>query len=211
MKHTANHNSPLDLVVLISGDGSNLQAIIEHIARGALAARVRAVISDQPQAFGLQRAKRANIPTRVVARTAHPNRDAFHAELLRVVESFAPQLVVLAGFMQILPPHIIARLHGRIMNIHPSLLPKFKGLNTHQRALDAGETRHGASVHWVTSALDAGPVIMQAEVKIAPDDTAETLRQRVLTQEHLLYSRAIQQFAQNRHGESNSESKSEGI
>ncbi len=190
--------APLNIVALISGDGSNLQVLLDNIAGGVLSARVAAVISDQSQAFGLQRAARAKVPALVVERRSYPSVAAFQTALLRQVEAFTPELVVLAGFMQILPARFIARFAGRVMNIHPSLLPKFKGLNTHQRALNAGETRHGASVHWVTAELDGGPIIAQAEVGITPADTAETLRQRVLAQEHRIYSRAIQRFAQNR-------------
>lgn len=190
--------APINLVVLISGDGSNLQAILDHIRAGRLSARVAAVISDRAEAFGLTRAARAGATAVVVAPGDYPSLDDFFAALLRRVEEYAPDLVALAGFMRILPPEFVARFERRMMNIHPSLLPKYKGLNTHQRALDAGERRHGASVHWVTAGLDAGEVICQAEVAVAPDDTAETLRARVLREEHRLYPRAIQWFADNR-------------
>lgn len=190
-------DSAITLVVLISGNGSNLQAILDNIARGTLPARVAAVISDRADAFGLTRAARADVPAMVIAPGDYPSRAAFHLELLRWVESFQPDLVVLAGFMRILPVEFIERFAHRIVNIHPSLLPKFKGLNTHQRALDAGERRHGASVHLVTAELDGGPVILQAEVAVAPNDNAETLRQRVLAQEHRIYSEAIRWFAEN--------------
>ena len=189
---------PLNLVVLISGSGSNLQAILDNIANGSLSARVSAVISDRHDAFGLTRAAQADVPTVVVARDDHGSISDFHSALLGQVEFFDPDLVVLAGFMRILPARFVDRFSGRIMNIHPSLLPKFKGLNTHQRALDAGERRHGATVHLVTAELDDGPIIVQAEVEIKPDDNAETLQQRVLQHEHRIYSRAIQEFAQNR-------------
>ena len=191
-------NSPLNLAVLISGNGSNLQAILDRIADGALGARVSAVISDRADAFGVVRATRAGVPVAVVACREYPDAAAFHAALLRRVESCAPDLVVLAGFMRILPASFVARFDRRIVNIHPSLLPKFKGLNTHQRALDAGERRHGATVHLVTEALDDGPILLQAEVAVAPDDTAETLGARVLREEHRIYARAIQWFADNR-------------
>ncbi len=190
-------DSAITLVVLISGNGSNLQAILDNIARGTLPARVAAVISDRADAFGLMRAARAGVPAMVIAPGDHPSPAAFQLELLRRVESFQPDLVVLAGFMRILPAEFIERFARRIVNIHPSLLPKFKGLNTHQRALDAGERRHGASVHLVTAELDGGPIIVQAEVAVAADDNAETLRQRVLAQEHRIYSEAIRWFAEN--------------
>lgn len=189
---------PVNLVALVSGDGSNLQAILDNIAGGTLSATVAAVISDRPEAFALVRAARAGVPAVVVARRDHRSRSAFYAALLREVESFAPDLVVLAGFMRILPAPFIEQLDGKIMNIHPSLLPKFKGIDTHQRALDAGVSRHGATVHWVTAALDDGPIIVQAEVEVAPGDNAETLRARVLREEHRIYTRAIQWFAKNR-------------
>ena len=135
----------------------------------------------------------------MVERRDYRSPAAFFDALLGQVESFDPDLVALAGFMRILPARFVARFAGKIMNIHPSLLPKFKGLDTHQRALDAGERRHGATVHLVTGELDDGPVIIQAEVEIAPGDSAETLGARVLEQEHRIYSRAIQRFAENRH------------
>ena len=193
---------PINLVALISGNGSNLQAILDNIDNGTLSATLSAVISDRVDAFGLTRAVRAGVPAVVVARRDHAGSSAgtsaFHEALLRRVESFEPDLVVLAGFMRILPAWFVERFDRKMMNIHPSLLPKFKGLNTHQRALDAGERRHGASVHWVTTELDAGPIILQAGVEVAPGDTAETLRRRVLEQEHRIYSQAIQWFADKR-------------
>ncbi len=190
------NNARIHLVVLISGDGSNLQAILDNIANGTLRAEVSAVISDRADAFGLVRASRAGVPTFVVARHDYDRMADFHEALLRQVESSAPDLVVLGGFMRILPKQFVARFERRIMNIHPSLLPKFKGLDTHQRVLDAGQRRHGATVHWVTAELDDGPIIMQVEVEVADDDTADILRMRVLREEHRIYSRAIQTFAQ---------------
>ncbi|MGR3983916.1 MAG: phosphoribosylglycinamide formyltransferase [Gammaproteobacteria bacterium] len=191
--------TPLNLVVLISGNGSNLQAILDSIAVGELPARVSAVISDRADAFGLKRAARAGVPAQVVARDAHAGRAGFDAALLRCVDSLAPDLIVLAGFMRVLPPQFVSRFARRIINIHPSLLPKFKGLDTHQRALDAGERWHGATVHFVTAELDAGPRILQGKVEVAPDDDAGSLRARVLREEHRLYPRAIRWFAENRH------------
>ena len=194
--------SPVNLVVLISGGGSNLQAILDNIANGTVAATVAAVISDRADAFGLVRAARAGVPAAVVERRDYENLAAFHAALLDRVESFQPDLVVLAGFMRILPARFVERFERRIMNIHPSLLPRFKGLDTHQRALDAGARRHGATVHLVTEKLDDGPIIIQAEVAVAPDDNAATLGARVLRQEHRIYSRAIHWFAENRNTDS---------
>lgn len=191
--------TPLNLVVLISGNGSNLQAILDSIAAGALPARVCAVVSDRADAFGVTRALRAGVTARVVARDAYAGRAEFEAALLQCVESFAPDLIALAGFMRVLPARFVARFAPRIINIHPSLLPKFKGRDTHQRALDAGERRHGASVHFVTAELDAGAVILQGEVEIAPDDDAASLRARVLREEHRLYPRAIRHLAENWH------------
>ncbi len=192
------NDSPVNLVVLISGNGSNLQAILDNIANGTLRAAVSAVISDRADAFGLVRAARAGVPSVVVARCDYENSAAFHDALLERVESLTPDLVVLAGFMRILPGRFVERFERRIMNIHPSLLPNFKGLDTHQRVLDAGERRHGATVHLVTEKLDDGPIIIQAEVEVAATDDAESLAARVLRQEHRIYSRAIQWFAENR-------------
>ena len=192
------NDSPVNLVVLISGNGSNLQAILDNIANGTLRAAVSAVISDRADAFGLVRAARAGVPTVVVARCDYKNSATFHDALLERVESLTPDLVVLAGFMRILPGRFVERFERRIMNIHPSLLPNFKGLDTHQRVLDAGERRHGATVHLVTEKLDDGPIIIQAEVEVAATDNAESLAARVLQQEHRIYSRAIQWFAENR-------------
>jgi len=188
----------LQLVVLISGNGSNLQAILDRIDAGELSARVAAVISDRAEAVGLARARRAGVAAETVARADYANAAEFFDALRRRVESFAPDLVALAGFMRILPAAFVAHFDRRLINIHPSLLPRFKGLHTHQRALDAGATVHGATVHWVTAELDAGPVIAQAEVAVQPGDSAETLGARVLEQEHRLYAKAIQQLAKQR-------------
>jgi len=190
--------APLQLVVLISGNGSNLQAILDRIDAGELSARVAAVISDRAAAVGLARARRAGVAAETVARGDYDSAAAFFDALRRRVESFAPDLVALAGFMRVLPPAFVAHFDRRLINIHPSLLPRFKGLHTHQRALDAGAAVHGATVHWVTAELDAGPVIAQAEVTVQPGDTAETLGARVLEQEHRIYPQAIQQLAEQR-------------
>lgn len=189
---------PLPVVVLISGSGSNLQALIDAEQAGAMPATIRAVISNQADAFGLARAGRAGIPTRVLSHRGFPSRAAYDAELAALIDTFAPRLVVLAGFMRILTPALVAAHAGRMFNIHPSLLPKFPGLHTHQRALDAGEREHGATVHFVTDQLDGGPAILQARVPVLPGDDADTLARRVLEQEHRIYPRAVRWFAEGR-------------
>ena len=194
-KNNAHLRAPAKLVVLISGAGSNLQAILDHIAAGELRATVAAVISDRADAGGLTRAARAGVCTAVVAPAEYARPTDFHTALLQQVQHFQPDLVVLAGFMRILPASFVAKFARRIINIHPSLLPKFKGLHTHRRALAAGEKYHGASVHFVTPDLDAGPVIAQIKIKINADDTEATLSARVLREEHALYARAIQRVA----------------
>ncbi|RMG31400.1 MAG: phosphoribosylglycinamide formyltransferase [Gammaproteobacteria bacterium] len=188
----------LSLVVLISGRGSNLQAILEAIAQGRLAAEVRAVISNRPGAAGLAHARRAGIPAEVVDHREYTDREAFDRALADRIDRYRPDLVVLAGFMRILGPEFVRRYRGRLINIHPSLLPKFKGLETHRRALEAGEREHGASVHLVTEELDGGPLLMQARVPILPGDTPERLAARVLEQEHRLYPAVLQLFAEGR-------------
>ena len=188
----------MNLVVLISGDGSNLQAIIDAIQMGTIPARIAAVISNRADVFGLSRAKQANINTHTILHTDYPDRDSFDQALMKTIDTYAPGLVVLAGFMRILTETFVEHYQGRLMNIHPSLLPKFKGLNTHQRAIEAGEFEHGASVHFVTNELDGGPLIIQAPVPLINGDTVETLAQRVHQVEHLIYPLAIQWFAEQR-------------
>lgn len=189
---------PLPIVVLISGSGTNLQAIIDEIAAGRLPAAIRAVISNRPDAYGLERARRAGIPTEVVAQSDFPAREDYDRALARVIDAWRPELVVLAGFMRILTPELVGRYAGRMLNIHPSLLPKYRGLHTHQRALEAGDPVHGSSVHFVTPELDGGPVILQAEVPILPGDDADSLRRRVQQMEYLIYPEAIRWFAEGR-------------
>lgn len=188
----------LPIVVLISGNGSNLQALINAIARGELNAEIRAVISNRPDAGGLQRAREAGIPAEALDHTAFESRAAFDQALQKYIDRFDPQLVVLAGFMRLLSDGFVAHYSGRMINIHPSLLPAYTGLNTHQRVLDAGDKQHGASVHFVTAELDGGPVILQATVAVQSTDNAQTLAARVLTQEHRLYPRVVQWFAEGR-------------
>lgn len=191
-------STPLPIVVLISGNGSNLQAIIEAIQQQVLPARICAVISNNPCATGLEYAHTAGIPTKIIHHKMFSDRREFDTALQNTIDQFTPQLVVLAGFMRILGPTFTAHYEGRMLNIHPSLLPAFTGLNTHQRALEAKVTEHGASVHFVTCELDGGPVIIQARVPIADNDSINTLAQRVLNAEHSIYPLAIRWFAEGR-------------
>jgi phosphoribosylglycinamide formyltransferase-1 len=184
-----------NIVILISGGGSNMAAIVQSAQREgwhkSRDAQVAAVISNRADAGGLVLAREHGIATGVVDHKRHATREAFDAELAAAVDRHQPSLVVLAGFMRILTPAFVERYKGRLLNIHPSLLPAFPGLHTHQRAIDAGCKFAGATVHQVTSELDHGPILAQAVVPILPDDTADTLAVRVLTQEHLIYPRAI--------------------
>lgn len=189
---------PCRLVILISGSGSNLQAFIDAVARDELNARIVAVISNKVDAGGLQRAAKANIPTDVIDHKQFTSREAFDEELRARVESHQPDLVVLAGFMRILTPVFLRPFHGKLINIHPSLLPKYPGLHTHQRALDANDNEAGATVHFVTEELDGGPAILQASVPILPGDDTASLAARVLTQEHRIYPLAARWFAEGR-------------
>ena len=187
----------LPLVVLISGGGTNLQAVIDA-AQDDLPVEIRAVISNRADAYGLERARKAGIHTEVLEHKGYPDRDAYDAALTALIDRFEPGLVVLAGFMRILTPGFVRHYHGRLLNIHPSLLPQYRGLDTHARALNDGEAEHGASVHFVTPDLDAGPLIVQARVPVEPGDTAERLAARVLEQEHRIYPLAIRWFAEDR-------------
>ncbi len=186
---------PLRVVVLISGSGSNLQALID--AQGD-SVRVAGVISNVADAYGLERARRAGIPAETLSHRDFADRPAFDQALADLIDRFEPGLVALAGFMRILTPGLVARYAGRMMNIHPSLLPRFRGLHTHQRALEAGEREHGASVHFVTAELDGGPLIIQARVPVLPDDDPDRLAARVLAEEHRIYPAAVRLFAQGR-------------
>lgn len=189
---------PLVLVVLISGRGSNLQAILDAIAAGDLPARVAAVISDRPDAPGLERARQAGVPAEVVSGAPYATRADYDRALMERIDRYRPGLVVLAGFMRILGSEFVRHYRDRLINIHPSLLPAFRGLDTHARALAAGVREHGASVHFVTEDLDAGPVICQARVPVLPGDTPDRLAARVLEQEHRIYPQAIRWFAEGR-------------
>ncbi|MFP3514598.1 phosphoribosylglycinamide formyltransferase [Pseudomonas sp. SIMBA_077] len=187
-----------DVVVLLSGTGSNLQALIDSVELKNSPAKIRAVISNRADAYGLQRAKDAGIDTRALDHTAFEGREAFDAALIEVIDTFNPQLVVLAGFMRILSANFVRHYQGRLLNIHPSLLPKYKGLHTHQRALEAGDSEHGCSVHFVTEELDGGPLVVQAVIAIESDDSPHSLAQRVHTQEHQIYPLAVRWFAEGR-------------
>lgn len=189
---------PLPIAVLISGYGSNLQALIDAIDNQQLPAKITLVISDQPTAQGLERAKQAGIPTAVIDRADYPDRTAFDNALQQHIERSGAQLVVLAGFMRILGAQMTNHFYGRLVNIHPSLLPKHPGLNTHQRAIDAHDKEHGTTVHLVTEGVDEGPILAQARTTILPDDTADTLKTRVQRLEHTLYPTVIRWFAENR-------------
>lgn len=188
----------LPIVVLASGRGSNLQSLIDHGRRGALPIEIRAVVSDNSAAEALARARAAGIETAVVERRAFRDRDDFDAALMRAIDRHAPGLVALAGFMRILGPTFIAHYAGRLLNIHPSLLPAFPGLDTHARVLAAGAREHGASVHFVTDEVDGGPVVVQAKVPVLAGDTPQTLAERVLAEEHRILPLAIGWFAQGR-------------
>ena len=186
------------LVVLISGNGSNLQAIIDACDDKTIKANISAVISNRPDAGGLKRAGKSNIPALCLDHTQFSDRESFDTALVKMIEQYQPDLVVLAGFMRILSPSFIQRFSDRILNIHPSLLPKFPGLNTHARAIKANENQHGCSVHFVTEALDGGPLIAFSELDINPTDTPDSLAQRILTIEHNLYPKVIALFVEKR-------------
>lgn len=190
--------SGLPLVILISGRGSNMQAILDGAARGELPVDIRAVISNRPEAAGLAAARAAGIDTAVVDNREHASREDYDQALQAAIDRHAPALVVLAGFMRILTPGFVRHFAGRLINIHPSLLPAFRGLRTHERALAEGATEHGASVHFVTEELDGGPVIAQTAVPVLPGDDADTLATRVLDAEHRLYPTVIGWFAAGR-------------
>lgn len=178
-------------VVLVSGDGSNLQAILDHSRSGALDLGVVGVISDRPGARALERAALAGVPALTVDYLAAGSRSAFAARIAETLHGLQPDLVILAGFMRILDPDLVETYRGRMLNVHPSLLPKFPGLHTYRRALEAGEREHGATVHFVIPELDAGPGIIQYRVPIRADDSESSLRDRVRAGEHVIYPRAI--------------------
>ena len=186
------------LVVLISGRGSNLQAILDQAVSGELPVEVAAVISNRPGVHGLERARQAGVPALELDHKNFADRPEFEAALIETIDHRHPDLVVLAGFMRVLTAGFTEHYRGRLLNIHPSLLPKFRGLHTHERAIAAGETEHGASIHFVTAELDGGPVIVQARVPVLSGDDPDVLAARVLEQEHRLYPLAIRWFAEQR-------------
>lgn len=186
------------IVVLISGSGSNLQAIIDACASGFIPGKVSAVISNKANAYGLTRASNAGITTQMLSHKHFASRESYDQALISAIDQHQPDLIVLAGFMRILTPAFVKHYEGRLLNIHPSLLPKYQGLNTHQRALDAGDIEHGCSVHFVTDQLDGGPVILQAKVPVFPEDDAVSIAERVHEQEHQIYPLVVRWFCQNR-------------
>ena len=189
---------PCNVVVLISGSGSNLQALIDSIAHDGNPARIAAVICNRAGAYGLERAKQAGIATGLLDHKQFDGREAFDAALIQAIDAHQPDLVVLAGFMRILTPGFVRHYQGRLLNIHPSLLPKYKGLDTHRRALEAGDAEHGCSVHFVTEELDGGPVALQEAITIRPQESLEQLTQRVHAAEHRIYPLAVRWFAEGR-------------
>ncbi len=184
--------------VLISGSGTNLQAIIDEVASGQLDLDISVVLSNQPHAAGLERAKKAGISTECIRHQDYPERVLFDAALVDTLDRYQPDLIILAGFMRILTGTFVNHFSGRILNIHPSLLPRFPGLETHQRALDAGAKWHGSTVHFVTEELDGGPALIQGRVPVMPDDSAAELATRVLAVEHKIYPEAARLFAAGR-------------
>lgn len=186
------------IVVLISGTGRNLQALIEQTADTSFGGKIVAVISNRPQAYGLERAKQANIATNCVDHTQYATRENFDSALAQCIDHYQPDLIILAGFMRILTDGFVNRYLGKMLNIHPSLLPKYPGINTHQRALDAGDNEHGVTVHFVTPELDSGPLVIQGKLAISAADTAEGLAEKVMGIETQIYPLAAQWFCQQR-------------
>ncbi|MEJ6122552.1 phosphoribosylglycinamide formyltransferase [Vibrio sp. 2-Bac 85] len=189
------------IVVLISGSGSNLQALMDKLHKQQINnqhVEIVAVISNKADAYGLERAREANIPAILVASKGVASRDQYDALLAAELEQLQPDLILLAGFMRILTSDFVNQYQGKMLNIHPSLLPKYPGVNTHQRAIDAGDEAHGATVHFVTPELDSGPTVLQAKVPVFAEDTAQDLADRVLTQEHQIYALAASWFVGDR-------------
>ncbi|HFE37076.1 MAG TPA: phosphoribosylglycinamide formyltransferase [Gammaproteobacteria bacterium] len=186
------------VVVLISGSGSNLQAFIDQSLDGTLPIEIVGVISNNPAAYGLQRAKSAGLNSKVINHKDFADKGLYEQQLQQSIDAYEPELILLAGFMRILGADFVNHYLGRMLNIHPSLLPKYRGLNTHQRALDNGDKIHGASVHYVTPELDGGPVIIQSQVPVDASDTSESLAKRVQKQEHIIYPIAVSWFTLNR-------------
>lgn len=180
-----------NIVVLISGNGSNLQAIIDSVKSGAIKGQISAVISNRPSVFGLERAEKAGIPAITVDHTEFSSRTDFEQALSQTIDQYQPDVLVLAGFMRILSSEFVQHYLGKMLNIHPSLLPKYPGLNTHRRVLENGDKEHGTSVHFVTAELDGGPIIAQRSIHVTADDTEETLQQKIQQQEHKLYPEVV--------------------
>ncbi len=189
---------PSRIVILISGSGSNMLAIAKACMTPEIDANIVAVISNRPGVAGLDRAKELNIPAQALDHTAYATREEFDINLIRAIDEHSPDLIVLAGFMRILTPDFVRRYKGRLINIHPSLLPKYKGLNTHKRALEAGDKEHGVTVHFVSEDLDGGANIIQAVVPVLDDDSEKTLQGRVQIQEHVIYPIAVKWLAEGR-------------
>lgn len=187
-----------NIVVLISGNGSNLQAMIDACEQKKINGTLRAVFSNKADAFGLERAREAHIPAHALSADQFASRDAFDRELMQEIDAYAPDVVVLAGYMRILSPAFVAHYAGRLLNIHPSLLPKYPGLHTHRQVLENGDEVHGTSVHFVTDELDGGPVILQAKVPVFEGDTEEDVTARVQAQEHAIYPLVVSWFVEGR-------------
>jgi len=186
------------IAVLLSGSGSNLQAIIDYLDQNPLNGKIVLVLSNRPETQGLERAKKHNISTELLDHTRYESRESFDQALSETLKNYTPDLVVLAGFMRILTPDFVEQWLGKIINIHPSLLPKYPGLETHRRALESQDTEHGATVHFVTAQLDGGPAIIQASVTISNDDDEKSLATKVLAKEHVIYPLAVKWFVQGR-------------
>lgn len=192
------HPDPLPIVVLLSGRGSNLKAILDAVRHDKLPVVVRAVISNRADAEGLRYATEASVPTHILLHTSYANRREFDVALQTLIDRYQPQLVVLAGFMRILTPEFVRYFQGRLINIHPSLLPAYTGLSTHQRALQDNANEHGATVHFVTEGVDEGPIILQGRVAVMSNDSVASLAARVLQVEHRIYPQVLDWFAQGR-------------
>ena len=187
-----------NIVVIISGNGSNLQAIIDACKQKKINGTLRAVFSNKADAFGLERAREAGIAAHALSASQFASREAFDRELVQEIDAYAPDVVVLAGYMRILSPAFVAHYAGRLLNIHPSLLPKYPGLNTHRQVLENGDAEHGTSVHFVTDELDGGPVILQAKVPVFEGDSEEDVTARVQAQEHAIYPLVVSWFVDGR-------------
>ena len=186
------------IAILVSGGGSNSQSIIDHVQQGHINADIACVISNKSGAYGLVRAQQASIPTHIIEHKYHVTREAYDTELIKTLAVYNIKLIILAGFMRVLSPTFINEYQENILNIHPSLLPKYTGLNTHARVLEAGESQHGCSVHFVTAELDKGPLVIQAKVNVKKTDSADTLAARVLEKEHIIYPLAVKWFCDKR-------------